>query len=500
MDPANSTPCLPAGTGATTNQPRPVRWTVAAVVLAAATMDLLDATIVNVAGPSVHRDLGGGASTLQWLSAAYTLAFAVLLIAGARLGDILGRRRLFLVGSAGFTLFSAASAAAPTIGVLITFRALQGACGALMIPQGFGLMKQVFDDEAEMDKALSLFGPATGVAMLGAPILAGALIDANLWHIGWRLVFLINVPIGMVTLVLAVRSLPDGASHPDVKLDVGGVGLVGLALVAIIYPLIQGRAAGWPAWCFVMLAAGAVLLLVFLRYERHRGDNPLIEPTLLTNRTYLSGIAVALALFGAFGGLLLCVSLYGQLGEGWSPIHAGLVLTPMVVGMILGMFGSNAAVKQLGRHLLHIGILLIVAGAAVLALMLTGPRATSSWDLVPGLFLVGAGVGATIGQLFQFILNSVSMDEVGSASGVFEAVQQLSSALGVAVLGTIFISVFGHHLPTDALRITSWACLAPLAAAFLLVFRLPMHPQEEHSDDGEPRTSVPTEVPRDAAR
>ncbi len=450
-----------------------LRWVVAAVVLAAATMDLLDATIVNVAGPSIHRQLGGGASTLQWLSASYTLAFAVLLIAGARLGDIYGRRRLFLVGSAGFTLFSAASAAAPTIGVLIAFRVLQGSFGALMIPQGFGLMKQVFDDDAEMDKALGLFGPATGVAMLGAPILAGALIDANLWGIGWRLVFLINVPIGVASLLLALWSLPAGASHPGVKLDISGVGIVGLALVAIIYPLIQGRTEGWPAWCFAMLAGGAVLLFVFLAYEGRRGINALIEPALLTNRTYLSGIAVSLALFGAFGGLLLCISLYGQLGEGWSPIHAGLTLTPMVMGMILGMFGSNAAVKRLGRHLLHIGMALIAAGAAVLAVMLTGARTASSWDLVPGLFLVGSGVGATIGQLFRFILNSVGMDEVGSASGVFEAVQQLSSALGVAVLGTIFFSVFEHHLATDALRITAWACLAPLAAAFLLVFRLP---------------------------
>ena len=450
-----------------------LRWVVAAVVLAAATMDLLDATIVNVAGPSIHRQLGGGASTLQWLSASYTLAFAVLLIAGARLGDIYGRRRLFLVGSAGFTLFSAASAAAPAIGVLIAFRVLQGSFGALMIPQGFGLMKQVFDDDAEMDKALGLFGPATGVAMLGAPILAGALIDANLWGIGWRLVFLINVPIGVASLLLALWSLPAGASHPGVKLDISGVGIVGLALVAIIYPLIQGRTEGWPAWCFAMLAGGAVLLFVFLAYEGRRGINALIEPALLTNRTYLSGIAVSLALFGAFGGLLLCISLYGQLGEGWSPIHAGLTLTPMVMGMILGMFGSNAAVKRLGRHLLHIGMALIAAGAAVLAVMLTGARTASSWDLVPGLFLVGSGVGATIGQLFRFILNSVGMDEVGSASGVFEAVQQLSSALGVAVLGTIFFSVFEHHLATDALRITAWACLAPLAAAFLLVFRLP---------------------------
>jgi EmrB/QacA subfamily drug resistance transporter len=456
-----------------------LRWVVAGVVLAANLMDLLDATIVNVAGPSIHRNLGGGPSTLQWLSAGYTLAFAVLLIAGARLGDIFGRRRLFLIGSFGFTIFSTACAVAPGIGVLISFRILQGAFGALMIPQGFGLVKQVFDDDAEFNKVMGLFGPATGLAMLGAPVLAGALIDANLWNVGWRLVFLINLPIGVLTTVLAVRSLPRGASHPDVKLDLGGVWLIGGALVAIIYPLIEGRSDGWPAWCFVMLAVGALLLLAFLRYERRRGNNALIEPSLLRNRTYLSGIAVALALFGAFGGLILCISLFGQLGEGWSPIRAGLTLTPMVVGMIFGMLGSLALVKRLGRHVLHLGILLIVVGAAWLALMLTNATTATSWDLVPSLLLIGAGVGASIGQLFQFILSSVSMGEVGSASGVLEAVQQLSTALGVAVLGTIFFSTFGHHLPTDALRVTAWACVIPLAIAFGLVFRLPMHAREE---------------------
>jgi EmrB/QacA subfamily drug resistance transporter len=468
-----------SGADARLSQPYRLRWVVAGVVLAANLMDLLDATIVNIAGPSVHRDLGGGASTLQWLSAGYTLAFAVLLIAGARLGDILGRRRVFLIGSAGFTLFSAACAVAPTIGVLIAFRALQGAFGALMIPQGFGLVKQVLTDDAEFNKAMGLFGPATGLAMLAAPVLAGALIDANLWGSGWRLVFLINVPIGLLTLVLALRSLPRGASHPNVKLDVGGVWLVGLALVAIIYPLIQGRADGWPAWTFAMLTSGVVLLIVFLRYERRRGSNALIELTLLANRTYLSGIAVVLALFGAFGGLLLCISLFGQLGEGWSPIHAGLTLTPMVVGMIVGMVISFALVNRLGRHLLHVGIVLIFAGTIGLALILTNAQSATSWDLIPSLFVIGAGVGAAIGQLFQFILNSVSMDEVGSASGVLEAVQQLSSALGVAVLGTIFFSTFGHHTPPDALRVTAWACLVPLAVAFALVFRLPMHPRAE---------------------
>jgi MFS family permease len=315
--------------------------------------------------------------------------------------------------------------------------------------------------------------------MLAAPVLAGALVDANLWGIGWRLVFLINVPIGVVTLPLAFRSLPRGAARPEIRLDMGAVALIGVALVAIIYPLIQGRPSGWPIWCFVMLALGVALLFGFVFYERHHGRDPLIEPSLLTNRDYLSGIAVVLALFGAFGGLLLCISLYGQLGEGWSPIHAGLTLTPMIVGMVTGMVVSGVLVKQLGRHLLHIGIALVTIGTAAVAIVLTGVHSASSWDLMPGLVLVGAGLGATFGQLFMFILTSVNSDEVGSASGVLEATQQLSTSLGVAILGTIFFSVLGHHLPPDALQITAWICLAPLAVAFLLVFRLPMNAREE---------------------
>ena len=290
-----------------------------------------------------------------------------------------------------------------------------------MIPQGFGFLKQVFPDQAEFDKAMGFVGPATGMPLLAAPILAGALIDANLWHVGWRLVFLINVPIGVIALALAIPTLPDSPKRSGLTLDVGGVWLVGLALVAIIYPLIQGRADGWPLWTFALLAAGVLLLFAFLRHERRHADNALIEPSLLSNRTYLSGIAVILFFFGAFAGLLLCVSLYGQLGEGWSPIHAGLTLTPMVIGIILGMTVSFALVDRLGRHLLHIGILLIAAGTAGIALTLTGAQSASTWDLVPGLLFAGLGAGTSFAQLFGFVLNSVTMDEVGSASGVLEA-------------------------------------------------------------------------------
>ena len=329
--------------------------------------------------------------------------------------------------------------------------------------------------------------------MLGAPILAGALIDANLWGTGWRLVFLINVPIGALTLLLAIRSLPRGASHPDVKLDVGGVWLVGLALVAIIYPLIQGRTEGWPAWSFALLAAGALLLVRLPALRATPRANPLIEPTLLTNRTYLSGIAVALALFGAFGGLLLCVSLFGQLGEGWSPIHAGLTLTPMVVGMILGMLGSLALVNRLGRHLLHIGILLIAAGAVVARpgphRCARPPRAGTSSPASSDRRRRRCQHRPALPvhpHQRQHGRGRIRLRCPGSRTTTLDRTRRRRPR---------------HHLllrpsvttprPTRC-GITAWACLAPLAAAFVLVFRLPMHAREE-ADSLEVRSGLVAE-------
>ncbi|HEY5429300.1 MAG TPA: MFS transporter [Solirubrobacteraceae bacterium] len=362
-----------------------------------------------------------------------------------------------------------------TPGLLIAVRVLQGAFGALLIPQGFGLIKEVFP-EAEMPKVFATFGPVMGLSAIAAPILAGVLIDADILATGWRMVFLINVPVGVVAFGGALRWLPRGAAKPGVRLDLGGMILVGLAAVGIVYPLIQGRAAGWPAWTFAMLGAGALLLVAFLAYERRRRDAPLIEPTLLRNRTYTDGIMVALAFFATFAGLLLIVSLFCQIGEGFSPIHAGLTLVPLTAGMVVSMVASFALVAKLGRHLLHLGITLAALGAAILAVTMAGLRSADTLDLLPGLLVIGLGAGFGFGQLFDIILAGVAMDEVGSASGVLNAVQQLASALGVAVLGTIFFShLTAGHLPTDALRIAAWVALAPLAVAFLLTFRLPMH-------------------------
>ncbi len=461
------------------SMPPRLRWIVLAVVIGADAMDLMDSSIVNVAGPSIRHDLGGGTATLQWLIAAYTLAFAVLLVTGARLGDIFGRRRLFLIGSAGFTLMSAACAAAPSPGLLIVFRALQGAFGALLIPQGFGMLKEVFPD-AEMPKVFAAFGPTMGLSAIIAPILAGVLISADLWGTGWRLVFLINLPVGAIAFAAALKALPRGASHPGVRLDVTGMILVGLAMVGIVYPLIQGREDGWPAWTFVMLTAGAVLLAAFVGYERRRRESPLIEIGLLRNRTYMSGMAVVLAYFATYAGVLLIVSLFCQLGEHFTPIHAGLTLVPMMAGMIASMLISLRLSDRLGRHQVHIGIALVAIGVTALALTAHNTPSLTSWELAPSLLVIGLGSSLSFSQLFDIILARVPIQEIGSASGVLNAIEQLAAALGVAVLGTVFLSrLTPGHFPTHALAITAWVTLIPLAITFALVFRLPTHGRGE---------------------
>ena len=256
--------------------------------------------------------------------------------------------------------------------------------------------------------------------------------------------------------------------------------LLGLASVGIIYPLIEGHDQGWPLWIFALLAAGAALLVAFVQYERHRRQAPLIDPGLLRNRPYTDGIMVALAFFATFSGLILILSLFCQLGEHFTPVHTGLTLVPMTVGMVVSMVISFALVARFGRHLVHVGILLCGVGAAMLALTVSGASTASSFALAPGLLVTGLGAGLAFGQLFDIILAGVAMDEVGSASGVLNAVQQLANALGVAVLGTVFFSALdGGHVATSALATAAWVALAPLGLAFGLAFRLPMHARED---------------------
>jgi EmrB/QacA subfamily drug resistance transporter len=449
---------------------------VLAVVLLADVMDLVDGTIVNVAAPSIRADLGGGSSTMQWLVAAYGLAFAVLLITGARLGDRFGRRRLFLIGMAGFTVASALCAAAPSPGALIALRAVQGGFGALLIPQGFGMIKEVFAGD-ELAKAFAAFGPVMGLSAVAAPILGGALIDLG----DWRLIFLVNVPLGIAGLFGASRVMPRTAGVPGTRLDPGGAVIVTGAAFAVIYPLVQGRELGWPLWIFVLLAAGVTGFGLFAAYERRHRERALIAPSLLANRAFTSGIVVAVGFFAAMIGLNLVISLFCQLGEHFSPLRTGLALAPFAVGIALTAPVSSVVAQRLGRVSIQAGFALMGGGLVLLALMVRGAAGdVSAWTLAPGELVAGMGMGLALPPLFDFILAGVGDHEVGSASGVLNAIQQFGASLGIAVLATVFFAYLDDpSSPVHAMAATTLLTLVPLGLAFLAAFRLPMRARAE---------------------
>src|SRR6266536_3772511 len=239
------------------------RWLAFAAALAATLMDLMDSTIANVAAPYIRNDLGGSYADVQWISAAYTLAMAVMLLTGGRLGDMFGRKRMLLVGAAGFTLASVACAAAPSIEALVAFRVLQGGLGAVMVPQVFGLIRDLFPPR-EIGKAFGILGPACGLSAILGPVVSGLLIDADLFGSGWRMIFLVNVPVGVFVLIAGARFLPSVApSATSRRLDVTSVSLAAVGAFMLVYPLVQGRELAWPAWVQALLVASVAVLAAF---------------------------------------------------------------------------------------------------------------------------------------------------------------------------------------------------------------------------------------------
>jgi EmrB/QacA subfamily drug resistance transporter len=451
----------------------PLRWAILAIVLVAEVMDLIDATIVNVAAPSIRADLGGSASTLQWLGAAYTLAFAVLLITGARLGDLLGRRRLFIIGIVGFTIASALCAAAPSSSFLIACRVVQGAFGALLIPQGFGMIKEVFAED-EITKAFAAFGPVIGLSAVAAPVIGGALTDGDLFGLGWRSIFLVNIPLGIAGLIGSLRVMPRTGGIPGTRLDPGGAVLATLASFAIVYPLVQGRELDWPAWIFVLFAAGVGGFGLFALYERRHAERALVTPSLLRNGAFTSGLLVAVCFFASMIGLNLVLSLFCQLGEGFSPLRTGLTLAPFALGVAITAGPSYPLAQRFGRTSMQVGFVINGLGLLVLAAMVHGAGDVTTWTLVPGELLAGMGMGLALPPLFDFILAGVQAHEVGSASGVLNALQQFAGALGIAVFATIFFAYTDSgHQPPAAVTSTLLFAVIPLVLAFLGVFRLP---------------------------
>jgi EmrB/QacA subfamily drug resistance transporter len=411
------------------------------VVMIADVMDLLDSTIANLAGPSIRADLGGSDTTLQWVLAAYTTTFALGLVTSGRLGDLLGRRRLFLVGMVGFTLASLACGLAPGVGFLIAARAVQGLAGSVMIPQGLALVKVVFPPE-QLRRALTPFGPIMGLATVAGPILAGWLLALDLFGSQWRAIFLVNVPIGVAAAVLGWFLLPrHSGEDPTLRLDPVGVGLLTLASLLLIVPLVEGREYGWPAWAFAMLGGAVVALGLFVASER-RSHHPVITPSLFRRRSFVVGLVVTGAFFASFTGFQLAFNLLLQLGLGWTPLDTGLALIPWALGLAVAIaLGGAVLAERFGRSSVQLGLGIGVLGLLGLGWTLAHVQGgLTAWITAPSLAVIGFGSGMVFIPIFDYILGDATIDEAGSGSGMLNAVQQFANALGFAALGTVFFA------------------------------------------------------------
>jgi len=451
------------------------------VVILADVLDLMDSTITNIAAPTIVRDIGGGESLIKWLGASYALAMGVLLVVGARLGDRYGKRRMFLVGIAGFTLASLAAGLSIDPVMLITARLFQGGFGALLIPQGIGLLIASFNRE-QMRGAFSVFGPVMGASAILGPILAGFIISANIGGLTWRPIFLINIVLGGAGFAAALRVLPrDSEPAERVLIDGLGASLLGASMFGLIYGLIEGSTDGWTALPIGFLAAGAALLAAFWVRQRTAAD-PLILPSLLANRGFTAGMLLGLAFFAAVNGLAYVISLFFQTGLGMTARAASIALSPFMIGIIIASFVCRPLLGKLGRTMVLIGLVLTLAGAAgVWATVLNEGTQVSLWALAPSILVLGMGAGACFTSLFDVAIGDVAPAEAGSASGSLSAVQQLASAIGSAVVTTVYFSQRIEHGAGHAMTV-SVAVVAAIAALGLgLVWLLPKAaPPEEH--------------------
>jgi EmrB/QacA subfamily drug resistance transporter len=434
------------------------------VLLAGAFMVVLDFFIVNVALPAIAAGLDAGESSLEWVVAGYGLSFAVFLITAGRLGDALGRRRMYAVGLALFTVASAACGLAPSATTLVIARIAQGVAGAIVMPQVLAIIGVTYRGPAYV-RALSLFGVVAGLAAVGGQVIGGALVESGL---GWRACFLINVPVGLAALALTPRLVPESRAERRVKLDAPGAAWLVLALTAVLLPLIEGRTLGWPAWTWVCLAAAPVLGALFLRRQRRLGRDALLALTLFESRGFSAGLATQLLLACAQAAFFVFLALYLQLGRGLGALDSGLVFTILAVAYVACSFPAPALTQRFGRVVIAVGGVVLTAGLLVLAAVVSEIGTGGSLlALVPGLLLIGAGIGLCYTPLTSTVLATVEPELAGAASGAMSTTQQIGYALGVAITGIIF---FGTDDVADAFGV-SLIQLAGVAAATVIASR-----------------------------
>lgn len=477
------TPAAPApGAGAPTAGGS--RW-VLPVVLAGTFMAVLDVAIVNVAIPSIRRDLHASFGGVELVISAYTLTYACLLVTGGRLGDMWGRRTMFIAGMLLFSAASAACGAAPSIGVLVAARAVQGVGGALMYPQVLAIIQTTYQGD-ERARAFGLFGAVIGIAAVVGQLLGGALLALNVFGLTWRPVFLVNVPVGLLAAAAALKALPRDQPDSRSQIDGGGVLLIALALVLVAVPLLEGRDNGWPAWMLVSLIVALPAWAAFLLFERRvaaRGGAPLLRLSLMRKPSFAGGLPIALLFMTSYASFLLLLAVYLQAGLGFAPLHSGLVYTPSAIGFFITSMTAPRLVPLLGRHVLSAGYVIAAIGLlATAATVAAAGRGLVGWEIAPTLLIAGAGQGLGMSPLVGTIIAGLDGSEAGAGAGVVTTTLQVGNVLGVALGGLVFFSLLGHGHPgaayADAFAQALPICAGLLLVAALFVHRLPLTPFE----------------------
>jgi EmrB/QacA subfamily drug resistance transporter len=416
------------------------------VILAGTFMVVLDFFIVNVALPSMQAHLHASSGAIEWVVAGYGLTNAVFLITGSRLGDRLGRVRVFTVGLALFTLASAGCGLARSPEVLVISRLAQGCASAMLMPNVLAIIGVLYDG-ADRAKALAAYGMSMGLAAVSGQLIGGILVQVNPAGLGWRSCFLINIPIGVLAVIAAPRVIPESRGEAG-SLDLAGTVLTTLGLTAIVLPLVEGRAHGWPLWTWLSLAAAPVLLGAFAVQQRRvaaRGGTPMMPPELFRSRGVTIGLAAQLLFWSGQASFFLVLSLYLQLGRGMSALHSGLVFTILAVAYLLTSLRAPALTVSHGRRVLAVGAGLLAVGHLTLALTVADVGIGGSvLVLAPGLALVGAGMGLGITPLASLIMAAAPPQHVGATSGVLSTMQNVGNAIGVAVVGVLFYGAVSH--------------------------------------------------------
>jgi MFS family permease len=413
-------------------------------VLIGVLLPVTDFFIVNVALPTMSHDLHASSAVLELVISGYATAYAVLLVLGGRLGDAFGRRRLFLYGMVAFTVTSLLCGLAPSAGLLVGARVLQGAAAAMMVPQTLSTIQASGEGPARA-RGIAWFGATAGIAAVLGQVLGGLLVWADVAGTGWRPIFLVNVPVGVVGLVLATRYVPETSARQRSHFDARGTVLLAAALVALLIPLTEGRAVGWPWWSWLLLAASPVLAAGFALVERHverSGRMPLLPPTVVSLRSIRRGLSLSCPFFAGFAAFMFVYALMSQGALGFDPLVAGLAVVPLAATFLVASLCMPRAVARWGRRVIAAGSLIQLAGLGALALTLwaTWPH-TAPVALAPAFAIIGFGQGLVLPSLFRVILSEVPPAMAGAGSGVLTTSQQVSLALGVATLGSLFLTL-----------------------------------------------------------